>query len=171
MASFNADWAVRPAELLKLNLEEKKIPIDDALPGKLGLTPEQLAQFWTGEYVIDIPLATKLAELVGYTPTFWIRLELIYGQDLIRLEKKKSHPSRTYKTTEKDFTRIANYIKLWLEEQSNPVTISYFLKKFTEEISDIGSCIEPSRVLLELLADDRSVVLTEDRRLVYRPWI
>jgi HTH-type transcriptional regulator / antitoxin HigA len=74
---FTPDWASPPGETITDLLEERDWT-QAQLADRLGSTEEQVQQLIDGEIAISEETAEKLAEILGSTADFWLRLEAIY---------------------------------------------------------------------------------------------
>ncbi len=78
---FTPDWASPPGETIADLLEERDWT-QTQLADRLGCTEEQVRQLIDGEIAISDETASKLAEILGSTVDFWLKLEAIYRTQL-----------------------------------------------------------------------------------------
>jgi HTH-type transcriptional regulator / antitoxin HigA len=81
--SSTPDWASPPGETITDILEERGWT-QAQLAERLGSTEEQVQQLINGEIVISEETARKLAEILGSTANFWLKLEAIYRTQLTK---------------------------------------------------------------------------------------
>jgi HTH-type transcriptional regulator / antitoxin HigA len=81
--SSTPDWASPPGETITDILEERGWT-QAQLAERLGSTEEQVQQLINGEIVISEETARKLAEILGSTVNFWLKLEAIYRTQLTK---------------------------------------------------------------------------------------
>lgn len=86
--AFTPQWAVPPGAAVADCAEEQDLPYD-VLAHRLGLDEDALRALLEGRIPITETLAQRLADTLGSTPDFWMRLELNYQSDLRRLGLKR----------------------------------------------------------------------------------
>jgi HTH-type transcriptional regulator / antitoxin HigA len=87
--SSTPDWASPPGETITDILEERGWT-QAQLAERLGSTEEQVQQLINGEIVISEETARKLAEILGSTANFWLKLEAIYRTQLTKTARLSS---------------------------------------------------------------------------------
>jgi HTH-type transcriptional regulator / antitoxin HigA len=78
---FTPGWASSPGETITDLLDERdwtQIQLAD----RLGYAEAQVSQLIDGEIEISVDIAHKLAEILGSTADFWLRLEATYRAQL-----------------------------------------------------------------------------------------
>lgn len=86
--AFTPQWAVPPDAAVADCAEEQGLPYD-VLAHRLGLDEDAFRRLLEGRIPITETLAQRLADTLGSTPDFWMRLELNYQSDLRRLGLKR----------------------------------------------------------------------------------
>jgi HTH-type transcriptional regulator / antitoxin HigA len=86
---FTPDWASPPGETITDLLEERDWT-QAQLADRLGSTEEQVQQLIDGEIAISEETAEKLADILGSTADFWLRLEAIYRAQLVKIAEMSS---------------------------------------------------------------------------------
>lgn len=86
--AFTPRWAVPPGASIADRAVELGLP-HDALAHRLGLDEGELRALLDGRTPITETLAQRLADTLGSTPDFWMRLEFNYQSDLRRLGLKR----------------------------------------------------------------------------------
>jgi HTH-type transcriptional regulator / antitoxin HigA len=81
---FTPDWASAPGETITDLLEERDWT-QTQLADRLGYTELQMQQLIDGEVAISEETARKLAEILGSTADFWLKLEAIYRDRLAKI--------------------------------------------------------------------------------------
>jgi HTH-type transcriptional regulator / antitoxin HigA len=82
---FTPDWVSPPGETIADLLEERDWT-QTQLADRLGYPEAQVCQLIDGEIVISVETAHKLAEILGSTADFWLKLEAIYRD---RIDRRK----------------------------------------------------------------------------------
>ena len=80
---FTPDWVSPPGETIADLLEEWNWT-QTQLADRLGCTDLKVRQLIEGEIAISEDIAHKLAEILGSTADFWLRLEAIYRDRLAK---------------------------------------------------------------------------------------
>jgi addiction module HigA family antidote len=84
-ASFNADWASPPGELIEEVLEEYGWTRAE-LAQRLAFSAKHVNELLKGRATITADTAERLERVLGHDAGFWLRLEANYQQDLVRLQ-------------------------------------------------------------------------------------
>lgn len=86
MISFynECDWISPPGATIKNYLDEKGWTIE-YLASSLELDLKATQKLISGNHKIDFDLAVGLADYIGSTPTFWLKRENDYREDLARI--------------------------------------------------------------------------------------
>jgi len=85
-ASFNADWASPPGDLIEEVLEEHGWTRAE-LAQRLAFSPKHVNELLKGRASITADTAERLERVLGHDAGFWLRLEANYQQDLVRLQQ------------------------------------------------------------------------------------
>lgn len=80
---FTPDWVSPPGETITDLLEERDWT-QSQLADRLGYPAAQVSQLIDGEIEISPETARKLAEILGSTADFWLKLEAIYRDRLAK---------------------------------------------------------------------------------------
>ena len=90
---FSPNWVSRPGDSIKYRLEKLNIPLYD-FAQKLDMNPFDIYELLSGRTRIDETIATRLADILGGTPEFWVRRDQHYFRDCKRLgyEPGSDHP-------------------------------------------------------------------------------
>jgi HTH-type transcriptional regulator / antitoxin HigA len=80
---FTPDWVSPPGETIADLLEERDWTQPE-LADRLGYPESQVCQLIDGEIEISVETAHKLAEILGSTADFWLKLEAIYRDRLAK---------------------------------------------------------------------------------------
>jgi len=86
--SFLPDWVSPPGETILDFLDEQGLSSYD-LAQEIDSTIENTQQLLRGEWPINADLATKLTEIVGGSPAFWLTREEQFRAGLERLKKNE----------------------------------------------------------------------------------
>jgi HTH-type transcriptional regulator / antitoxin HigA len=81
---FTPDWSSPPGETITDILEERDWT-QTQLADRLSSTEEQVQQLIDGEIAISEETAEKLADILGGTADFWLRLEAIHRDRLAKI--------------------------------------------------------------------------------------
>lgn len=87
--AFEPDWAVPPGAVIGDAAEEQGLA-EEELARCLALTPEALDDLRRSVLPVTEALALRLAETLGSTAAFWLRLEANYRADLARRNSPKA---------------------------------------------------------------------------------
>lgn len=87
--AFESDWGVPPGETIADAAEEQGLT-EEELARRLALTPGALGDLRRGVLLVTEPLALRLAETLGSSAAFWLRLDANYRADLARLKSPKA---------------------------------------------------------------------------------
>jgi len=85
-ASFNADWASPPGDLIEEVLEERGWSRAE-LAQRLAFSAKHVNELLKGRAPITADTAERLERVLGHGAGFWLRLEANYQQDLVRLQQ------------------------------------------------------------------------------------
>ena len=85
-ASFNADWASPPGDLIEEVLEEHGWTRAE-LAQRLAFSAKHVNELLKGRASITADTAERLERVLGHDAGFWLRLEANYQQDLVRLQQ------------------------------------------------------------------------------------
>jgi addiction module HigA family antidote len=85
-ASFNADWASPPGDLIEEVLEERGWSRAE-LAQRLAFSAKHVNELIKGRAPITADTAERLERVLGHGAGFWLRLEANYQQDLVRLQQ------------------------------------------------------------------------------------
>ncbi|MFN7898261.1 MAG: HigA family addiction module antitoxin [Synechococcaceae cyanobacterium] len=85
-ATFNADWASPPGELIEEVLEEQGWTRAE-LAQRLDFSAKHVNELLKGRATITADTAERLERVLGHDAGFWLRLEANYQQDLVRLQQ------------------------------------------------------------------------------------
>jgi addiction module HigA family antidote len=85
-ASFNADWASPPGDLIEEVLEEYGWTRAE-LAQRLAFSAKHVNELLKGRASITADTAERLERVLGHDAGFWLRLEANYQQDLVRLQQ------------------------------------------------------------------------------------
>ena len=86
--TFNADWASPPGELIEVVLEEFGWTRAE-LAQRLDFSANGVDDLLNGRTAITEATAEALANVLGHTASFWLRLESNYQNDLVRISPSK----------------------------------------------------------------------------------
>ena len=86
IASFNADWASPPGDLIEEVLEERGWTRAE-LAQRLAFSAKHVNELLKGRAPITADTAERLERVLGHDAGFWLRLEANYQQDLVRLQQ------------------------------------------------------------------------------------
>jgi HTH-type transcriptional regulator / antitoxin HigA len=81
---FDPGWVSLPGETITDLLEERDWT-QTQLADRLGYPESQVCQLIDGEIAISVETAYKLAEILGSTADFWLKLEAIYRDRLAKI--------------------------------------------------------------------------------------
>jgi HTH-type transcriptional regulator/antitoxin HigA len=85
-ATFNADWASPPGDLIEEVLEEFGWTRAE-LAQRLDFSAKHVNELLKGRATITADTAERLERVLGHDAGFWLRLEANYQQDLVRLQQ------------------------------------------------------------------------------------
>jgi HTH-type transcriptional regulator/antitoxin HigA len=85
-ATFNADWASPPGDLIEEALEECGWSRAE-LAQRLGFSAKHVNELLKGRAPITADTAQRLERVLGHEAGFWLRLEVNYQRDLVRLRQ------------------------------------------------------------------------------------
>jgi len=86
IASFNADWASPPGDLIEEVLEGRGWTRAE-LAQRLAFSAKHVNELLKGRAPITADTAERLERVLGHDAGFWLRLEANYQQDLVRLQQ------------------------------------------------------------------------------------
>jgi HTH-type transcriptional regulator / antitoxin HigA len=95
-ADFSPAWAVPPGRTVADLLTAKRISAT-AMATSMGWTSEELDDLIEGNTELTAPIAARLAEVVGASPTFWLRREERYREHLASLTNDIDPKDESYK--------------------------------------------------------------------------
>jgi addiction module HigA family antidote len=82
-------WAMHPGELLRDELEAREMK-QVALAKEIGIAENVMSEIINGKRNITPRLAVRLEEALGIKAEFWMRYQVTYEIDKIRMKNKKS---------------------------------------------------------------------------------
>jgi len=74
------EWISPPGEIVARILEDREISLDD-FAARVELSTREARGFVEGTRAVDEDLATRLADVVGASTSFWLRCERSYRED------------------------------------------------------------------------------------------
>jgi HTH-type transcriptional regulator/antitoxin HigA len=85
-ATFNADWASPPGDLIEEIVEERGWTKAE-LAVRLDFSPKHVNELLKGRASITADTAERLERVLGHEAGFWMRLEANYQQDTSIMKK------------------------------------------------------------------------------------
>lgn len=140
---FLPRWASPPGDTISELLELRGATVDD-LAEKIGSTHQQTQALLSGRKVLTKNIAADLAELLGSTPSFWLRREQKYRTELRRLFNDTAEWLAELPL--KDMTRFGWIPSTSTKEDRISACLDFF------DISDVATWHQRYDTLLERIA-------------------